>query len=130
MLRNDKTPIFTFARTRLLCIYSLLTRFNEPETLKMAKFRTELRSQGIDRQTSASVSLISIRLTILRLPQKSHWTTITAIIRRWPDSELREAICTKFRRDNGLDYTPDQIVVSTGAKQVLFVPFWWWRPGR
>ena len=33
--------------------------------------------------------------------------------------ELREAICTKFRRDNGLDYTPDQIVVSTGAKQSI-----------
>lgn len=34
--------------------------------------------------------------------------------------ELRRAICEKFKRDNGLDYTPDQIVVGNGAKQVLF----------
>ncbi|NRA99760.1 MAG: pyridoxal phosphate-dependent aminotransferase [Rhodobacteraceae bacterium] len=34
--------------------------------------------------------------------------------------ELKEAICAKFRRDNGLDYTPSQISVSTGGKQVLY----------
>jgi len=33
--------------------------------------------------------------------------------------ELRKAICKKFEKDNGLTYTPDQIVVSTGAKQCL-----------
>lgn len=33
--------------------------------------------------------------------------------------ELREAICRKFKRENGLDYSPEQIVVSTGAKQCL-----------
>ena len=33
--------------------------------------------------------------------------------------ELKEAICTKFKRDNNLDYTLPQIVVSTGAKQSL-----------
>lgn len=33
--------------------------------------------------------------------------------------DLRESICLKFKRDNGLTYTPDQIVVSTGAKQSL-----------
>ncbi|MCB0471737.1 MAG: pyridoxal phosphate-dependent aminotransferase [Flavobacteriaceae bacterium] len=33
--------------------------------------------------------------------------------------ELRQAICRKFKRDNKLDYTPDQIVVSTGAKQSI-----------
>ncbi len=33
--------------------------------------------------------------------------------------ELREAICTKFKRDNNLDYLENQIVVSTGAKQSL-----------
>jgi aspartate aminotransferase len=33
--------------------------------------------------------------------------------------ELREAICKKFKRDNRLDYTPDEIVVSTGAKQSI-----------
>ena len=33
--------------------------------------------------------------------------------------ELKKAVCDKFKRDNGLDYSPTQIVVSTGAKQSL-----------
>lgn len=33
--------------------------------------------------------------------------------------ELKEAICTKFKRDNNLHYSPNQIVVSTGAKQSI-----------
>lgn len=33
--------------------------------------------------------------------------------------ELREAICKKFKRDNNLSYNPNQIVVSTGAKQSI-----------
>jgi len=33
--------------------------------------------------------------------------------------ELKEAICTKFKRDNNLEYKPSQIVVSTGAKQSI-----------
>ncbi len=35
-------------------------------------------------------------------------------------SELKEAIVTKFKRDNGLNYTPKQVFVSTGAKQSLY----------
>ncbi len=35
--------------------------------------------------------------------------------------ELRRAICEKLSRDNGLEYEPDQIVVSAGAKQALFM---------
>ena len=34
--------------------------------------------------------------------------------------ELRKAVAAKFKRDNNLDYTPDQITVSTGGKQVLY----------
>ncbi len=34
-------------------------------------------------------------------------------------AELKEAICTKFKRDNELAYAPSQIVVSTGAKQSI-----------
>lgn len=33
--------------------------------------------------------------------------------------ELREAVCNKFKRDNGLDFKPAQVVVSTGAKHSL-----------
>jgi aspartate aminotransferase len=37
--------------------------------------------------------------------------------------ELREAIVQKFRRENGLDYDPSQVIVSTGGKQVLYNAF-------
>ena len=43
----------------------------------------------------------------------THYTENTGIL------ELREAICRKFDRDNGLEYTPEQIVCSNGAKQSL-----------
>ncbi len=35
-------------------------------------------------------------------------------------AELKQAICDKFQRENGLSYTPKQISVSTGGKQVLY----------
>ncbi|MEH6630109.1 MAG: pyridoxal phosphate-dependent aminotransferase [Halopseudomonas aestusnigri] len=37
--------------------------------------------------------------------------------------ELKAAICEKFKRDNGLDYKPDQISVATGGKQILYNAF-------
>src|SRR3954471_21813044 len=33
---------------------------------------------------------------------------------------LRKAAAAKFKRDSGIDYKPEEIIVSTGAKQVLF----------
>ena len=37
--------------------------------------------------------------------------------------ELRKAICAKFKRENGLEYKPEQITVGTGGKQVLYNGF-------
>ena len=34
--------------------------------------------------------------------------------------ELKQAICAKFKRDNGLDYVPSQVSVGTGGKQILY----------
>jgi len=34
--------------------------------------------------------------------------------------ELREAVCRKFERENGLTYTPDQIQIGVGGKQIIF----------
>lgn len=34
--------------------------------------------------------------------------------------ELKQAIVDKFKRDNGLDYTPGQVTVGTGGKQILY----------
>lgn len=44
----------------------------------------------------------------------TRYTTVDGI------AELKRAICDKFARENGLDYTPDQISVSSGGKQILF----------
>ena len=37
--------------------------------------------------------------------------------------ELKRAICAKFKRENGLDYRPEQVSVGTGGKQVLYNAF-------
>lgn len=99
---------------------SFLNRFNEPETLKMAKLGRELRAKGID------VIDLSLGEPDFDTPQHIKEAAIKAIHDNWshytPVSgflDLREAICGKFKRDNSLDYKPENIVVSTGAKQSL-----------
>lgn len=34
--------------------------------------------------------------------------------------ELKQAVCAKFKRDNGLDYVPSQVSIGTGGKQILY----------
>ncbi|MCX6299292.1 MAG: pyridoxal phosphate-dependent aminotransferase [Bacteroidetes bacterium] len=101
-------------------ISSLLNRFSEPETLKMAKLGRELRAQGID------VIDLSLGEPDFDTPQHIKDAAIKAINDNWshytPVSgflDLREAVCTKLKRDNNLDYLPENIVTSTGAKQSL-----------
>lgn len=45
---------------------------------------------------------------------KTKYTAVDGI------AELKQAICAKFKRDNNLDYTPAQVSVSSGGKQVLY----------
>jgi len=45
---------------------------------------------------------------------KTKYTAIDGI------PELKQAICAKFKRENGIDYTVEEISVGTGGKQVLF----------
>jgi aspartate aminotransferase len=99
---------------------SLLDRFAEPETLKMAKLGRELRAQGID------VIDLSLGEPDFDTPQHIKDAAIKAINDNWshytPVSgflDLREAVCSKLKRDNNLDYKPENIVTSTGAKQSL-----------
>lgn len=100
---------------------SLLQRFNEPETLKMAKLGRELRSQGFDiTDLSLGEPDFDTPDHIKEAAKKaiddnySHYTPVAGYL------DLREAVCTKLKRDNNLDYTPDQIIVSTGAKQSIY----------
>lgn len=99
---------------------SLLNRFSEPETLKMAKMGRELRAQGID------VIDLSLGEPDFDTPQHIKDAAIKAINDNWSHYtpvpgflDLREAVCTKLKRDNNLDYKSEHIVVSTGAKQSL-----------
>jgi len=99
---------------------SLLQRFAEPETLKMAKLGRELRAKGID------VIDLSLGEPDFDTPEHIKEAAKKAIDDNWSHyppiagyPDLREAICTKLKRDNQLDYKPENIVVSTGAKQSL-----------
>lgn len=99
---------------------SLLERFSEPETLKMAKLGRELRAKGID------IIDLSLGEPDFDTPQHIKDAAVKAIHDNWshytPVSgfpDLREAVCAKFKRDNNLEYKPENIVVSTGAKQSL-----------
>ena len=103
-----------------MILSSLLNRFSEPETLKMAKLGRELRAQGID------VIDLSLGEPDFDTPQHIKDAAIKAINDNWSHYtpvagflDLREAVCSKLKRDNNLDYKPEQIVTSTGAKQSL-----------
>lgn len=99
---------------------SRLERFAEPETLKMAKLGRELRSQGID------VIDLSLGEPDFDTPEHIKEAAKKAVEDNWSHyppvagyPELREAVCQKLKRDNNLDYKPENIIVSTGAKQSL-----------
>jgi aspartate aminotransferase len=104
----------------MMQLSSNLLRFNEPETLKMAKLGRELRAKGID------VVDLSVGEPDFNTPEHIKEAAKKAIDENWSHYtpvpgylELRESICRKLQRDNGLTYTPQQIVVSTGAKQSI-----------
>ena len=103
-----------------MALSSFLDRFNEPETLKMAKLGRELRARGAD------VIDLSLGEPDFDTPDHIKESAIQAIrdnyshytpVAGYPD--LREAVCHKLKRDNDLNYLPENIVVSTGAKQSL-----------
>ncbi len=118
-----------------------LTQMAESATIKMAQQAREMKAQGHD--------VISLSLGEPDFDTPEHikkaakqalddgytkYTPVPGLL------ELREAICEKFKRDNNLDYSPSQIVVSNGAKQsianlclallnpgdevIVFSPFW------
>lgn len=113
----------------------------ESATLKMAKLARELRAEGHN--------VIALSLgepdfdTPDHIKEAAKQALTDGFTKYTPVNghlALREAICNKFKRDNDLDFTPDQIVVSNGAKQsianlcmallnpgdeaVMFAPYW------
>ena len=97
-----------------------LNTISEPQTIKMAKLSREMKAQGI------SIVDLSLGEPDFRTPDHINDAAIKAInegyskytpVAGYP--ELLEAISIKLKRDNNLDYPPNQIIVSTGAKQSL-----------
>ena len=93
----------------------------ESETLAMTAKARELKAQGKD------VISLSIGEPDFNTPEEVKEAAKQAIddnfthyppVPGYPD--LREAVCKKFKRDNNLDFKPEQIVVSTGAKQSIY----------
>ena len=93
----------------------------ESETLKMARMARELRAIGHD--------VISLSLgepdfdTPNHIKEAAYQALKDGYTKYTPVSglpELVKAISEKFKRDNGLDYKPEQIVVSNGAKQTIY----------
>ena len=97
-----------------------INRLAESATLAMARMSRELKGLGKD------VIALSLGEPDFNTPEFikdaakeainnnfSHYTPVAGL------DELRISISEKFKRDNNLEYTKDQIVVSTGAKQSL-----------
>ena len=91
------------------------------QTLAMAAKARELRSQGKD------VIGLSLGEPDFNIPDFIKEAAKNAIDENYNSytpvdgyGELKEAIITKFKRDNNLEYSASEIVVSTGAKQALY----------
>lgn len=98
-----------------------LSQVKSSPTLAMTKLSFELKAAGRDVitlsqgepdfDTEDNVSEAGI------LAIREHRTKYTAVD---GDPALKRAIARKFARDNDLDYRPDEIIVSSGSKAILF----------
>jgi len=97
-----------------------INQLSESQTIAMARRSRELIAQGVD------IISLSLGEPDFKTPDEikqaahraidedfSYYTHVSGYL------ELRQAIAEKFKRDNGITYTADQIVVSTGAKQSI-----------
>ena len=97
-----------------------VNRLSESATIAMARKARELKSQGID------IISLSLGEPDFNTPDFIKDTGKEGIDKNFSKympvngyQDLREAISNKFKRDNGIDYSSEQIVVSTGAKQSI-----------
>lgn len=97
-----------------------LNRLSESQTLAMTRKSRELAAQGVDViNLSIGEPDFDTPEVIKKAAKKAIDDNITHYSPVPGFPELREAISKKFQRDNNLDYTSNQIVVSTGAKQSI-----------
>lgn len=101
-----------------------LSRIKPSATIAVTQMARELKAQGKD------VISLSVGEPDFDTPQNIKDAAIAAIARGETKytpvagiPELRKAIADKFKRENGLDYKPEQVIVGTGGKQILFNAF-------
>ena len=89
-------------------------------TLEMAAKARELKNKGID------IIGLSLGEPDFNTPDFIKDASIQAIKDNYNSytpvdgyEELKQAVCEKFKRDNEINYEPNQIVISTGAKQSI-----------
>lgn len=97
-----------------------INRLSESETLAMTRRCRELKEQGID------IINLSIGQPDFNTPEYIKQAAIKALEQNFTGyppvngfADLRTAIVNKLKRDNNLDYSIEQVVVSTGGKQAL-----------
>lgn len=97
-----------------------LNRLAPSATLAMSQKSAELKAQGID------VINLSVGEPDFNTPDHIKEAAKTAVDENWSRYspvpgylDLRQAICDKLKRENGLEYQPAQIVVGNGAKQAV-----------
>ncbi len=98
----------------------LLNRLSESATIKMAQMSRDLAAKGV------KVISLSLGEPDFRAAQHIKDAAKAAMDAGFDSyspvagfADLREAVCTKLQRDNNLAYKPENIVISTGAKQSL-----------
>lgn len=108
------------ATATMIQLSDRINNMQESATIKMSKMSRELKAQGHD------IIDLSLGEPDFDTPQYIKEAAKLAIDKGYTKytpvpgyHELRKAIVQKFKRDNNLDYTADQIVVSTGAKQSI-----------
>ncbi|MES2628283.1 MAG: pyridoxal phosphate-dependent aminotransferase [Bacteroidota bacterium] len=101
-------------------VSDILNRLEESATLAMARRSRELSAAGKD---VISLSLGEPDFNTPDFIKDAAKKAIDDNFSKYPPVngylDVRDAIAKKFKRDNNLDYTPNQIVVSTGAKQSI-----------
>ena len=101
-----------------------LDKIKPSATLALAAKAQELKAQGKDviglsvgEPDFDTPDFIKAGAKAAMDKGQTKYTPVTGTV------ELRKAICEKFRRENNLSYTPEQVIVGTGGKQVLYNAF-------
>ncbi|MFM9422790.1 MAG: hypothetical protein RIR06_1251 [Bacteroidota bacterium] len=101
-------------------VSELLEKLSESATLAMARMSRELASQG---KPVVNLSLGEPDFNTPDFIKDAAKKAIDENVTHYPPVngflEVRKAVSEKFKRDNGLNYSPEEIVISTGAKQSL-----------